>query len=176
MSTAKVKAAAAASPAPAADTPLAANDAAQQIEQAVAAGKDTIETVVKASKDATAKAHTVALQSYEDAMGATKANVDALVQAGTVLSKGLQDIGKALFGAAQESIEDSVAASKQLMAARTLREVVDVQAALSKQSLDRLMGESARLSDLSVKLVEEAFAPLTERVNATVDKLVKSAA
>lgn len=171
MSTAKVKAAAAPQAAP-----LAANDGARQIEQAVAAGTETIDTVVRISKEAAAKAQTAALRSYEDVVGSTRENVDALVQAGTILTRGFQDIGKALFALAQGSIEDSVAASRQMMAAKTLREVVDLQAALSKQSLDRLMGEGTRLSDLSLKLAEEAFAPLTERVNATVDKLVKTAA
>lgn len=180
MSTAKVKTATAVSKAapiaaPIA-APLAANDAVQQIEEVVAIGKETIENAVKASQDAAAKAQTVALKSYEDVLGSSKETVEAMVQAGTILSQGLQDIGKAVFSLAQESIESSVAASKQMMEAKTLSDVIEMQAALSKQSFDRLMGESTRLSDLTIKLVEDAFGPLTEKVNATVDKLVKNAA
>lgn len=217
MSTAKVKAAAASTPAAAAPkaTPVAAAPkaapvvppqvASDAVEQAVAVGTETVETVVAASKDAVApvaeapddaaakggdltegatkgrvetavKAQVAAFQAYEEAVGSAKDAVDAVAQAGTIFSKGLQDIGKLVLGLAQVSVEEGVAASQQLLAAKTLRELVDVQSAVAKQQFDRLLSESSRLSDLSVKLVEESFAPLTERVTATVEKLVKRAA
>jgi len=172
------------------ETATVTETAAKQIEQAVADAKETIETVVKVSQDAATKAANLtkdqvqvavnaqseAFKSYEDAVQATKEAVDALTKSGTILTKGLQDLTKAMFGLAQQTVEDTVAASKQLLAAKTLPELVDAQAALAKTSFDKLFAEGTRLSDLSVKLIEEAAAPLAERVNATVDKLVKRAA
>lgn len=184
MSTAKVKAAAAA---PKAAAPQAANDTVQQIEQVVAVGKETVEQVVKAStetveqvvkasKDAAAKAQTAALQSYEDSVAQAKDAAEAMVKAGTIFTQGLQDIAKQVFSLAQANFEDGVAASQKIFAAKTLHEVVDLQASVAKAQLDRLLAESSRLSDLSAKLVEESVAPLTERVKVAVDKLVKRAA
>lgn len=179
--------------------------ASEAVEQAVAVGAESVETVVAASKGAVApvaeasndaaakrcdqaevltkgrvetavKAQVAAFQAYEEAVSSAKDAVDAVAQAGTIFSKGLQDIGKLVLGLAQVSVEEGVAASQQLLAAKTLRELVDVQSAVAKQQFDRLLSESSRLSDLSVKLVEESFAPLTERVTATVEKLAKRAA
>jgi phasin family protein len=123
-----------------------------------------------------AKVQAAAFQtSVEDAVALAKDNVEAVVKAGTILSKGLQDIGRDVLGLAQASIEESVSASKAVFGVKTLRELFDLQSNLVKANLDKLMSESTRLSDQSVKLVEEAFAPIQDRVNATVDRLVKAA-
>lgn len=141
--------------------------------EVAAKGGDQAEALAKGQADTAVKAQVAAFQAYEEAVSSAK---DAVAQAGTIFSKGLQDIGKLVLGLAQASVEEGVAASQQLLAAKTLRELVDVQSAVAKQQFDRLLGESSRLSDLSVKLVEESFAPLTERVTATVEKMVKRAA
>lgn len=184
MTTAKVKASATVTP---------ADEAAKQIEQAVAAGKETIESVVKASTDvaskgyekavaltkdqveAAVKAHNAAFKSYEEAVAFSKENLDAVVKSGSILSKGLQDISKTVIGLTQEAIEENVAATKALFAAKTLKELVDLQSSLAKTSFDKAVAEGTRVSELTVKLIEEAFAPITDRINATVEKLVKGA-
>lgn len=187
MSTAKTKQTAAAAT-------ITADEAANQIEQAVAAGKETIEGMVKVSQDvaskgyekavaltkdqvdAAVKAQNQAVKSYEDAIAAAKENLDAVTKSGTILTRGLQDLGKNVLGLTQETIEETVAATKQMMAAKTLRELFDLQANAARSTFDKMMSEGTRLSDLSVKLIEEAFAPINDRVYATVDKLVKNAA
>jgi phasin family protein len=171
-----------------------AAEAAKAIEEVVAVGKETIETVVKASTDAASKgydqavaltkdqvaaahkAQNVAFKSYEDVVQVTKDNIDAVVKAGSILTKGLQDISKQVFGLTQESIEEGVSASKAMFAAKTLREVFDLQSSLAQASLDKMFAQGTLLSDRSAKLFEQAFAPINSRVTATVDKIVKQAA
>ena len=185
MSTAKAKSAVAVA--------ATAEAAAQHVEQVVAVGKETLETVVKASADAASKGyekavaltkdhvetaskvHTAAFRSYEDAVTLGRDNLDAVVRAGTILTRGLQDIGKLVVGLTQETVEETVAASRQMMGAKSLKEVIDLQAGLARSNLDKVLEEGARLSDLSVKLAEEAFAPLGERLTATVERLGPSA-
>ena len=53
---------------------------------------------------------------------------------------------------------------------------VEYVAQLGKVDVDKLVAESTRLTEQSVKLVEEAMAPINDRVSVTVGKLVKSAA
>ncbi len=117
-----------------------------------------------------------ALNAYEDAVGFGKEAIEAWVQAGTILSKGFQDIGSTVFGLAKSLVEENVAVSKQFLGVKTLREVVDLQASFSRSQFDRLVSESSHLSDLSVKLVEESFAPIGQKVNAALDKFVATAA
>lgn len=117
-----------------------------------------------------------ALKSYEEASVVAKDALDAVVASSEVLSQGLQYLGDAVYGLTQQSIDDSIEAGKQILAAKTFRELVDLQSSLAKTQFDRLLAEAPRLGDLSVKLVEDTVAPLSASLNAAVDKMVKSAA
>jgi phasin family protein len=174
-------------------SPISAEETAKQIEQTVSVGKEALETVVKASTDAASKgyekavaltkdqvdvavkAQNAAFHSYEEAVAFGKDNLEAVIKAGSILSRGLQDLGKTMIGLAQESIEDSVAASRQFIGIKTLKDFIDLQTSIFKARFDRALDDGSRLSDQTVKLAEESFAPIGERVNVAVDKLVKTA-
>lgn len=117
-----------------------------------------------------------ALKSYEEASAVAKDALDAVVASSEVLTQGLQYLGDTVYGLTQQSIDDGIEAGKQILAAKTFRELVDLQSSLAKTQLDRLLAEAPRLGDLSVKLVEDTVAPLSASLNAAVDKMVKSAA
>ena len=151
-----------ASPAPKAK--IAAPKAAPQ---AVTVTTDHIESVNQAQ--------TAALKSYEDIVGFGKDAVEAWVEAGSIFSRGFQDISSKVINIAQGVVEENVTASKQILAAKTIRDVVDLHSSFSRAQFDRLVSEGSHLSDLSVKLVEDSFAPLGQKVNAVIDKLVKAA-
>jgi phasin family protein len=123
--------------------------------------------------EAAVKAQSQSLKAYEDAVAQAKENLDAVLKAGQTLTKGLQDLGKSVIGLAQEAIAEGVNTSKQLAASKNLHEAVDLQTAHAKNQLDRLVQEGSRLTDATVKLFEEAYAPVQARVSATIDKLVK---
>ena len=123
-----------------------------------------------------AQAQAAALKSYEEVSAVAKGALDAVVASSEALSQGLQGLGNTVLGLTQQSIDEGVAATRQILAAKTIRELVDLQAALAKSQFDRLLTEAPRLGEQSVKLVEDAVAPLSASVNAAVDKLVKAAA
>lgn len=135
-----------------------------------------IEPVVASLTEAGAKAQAATLKSYEDVSAVARDALDAVVASSEVLSKGLQDLGNTVYGLTQQSFDEGVAVAKQIMAAKTVREAVDLQAALAKSQFDRLLAEAPRLGEQSLKLVEDAVAPLSASVTAAVDKLVKAAA
>ena len=111
----------------------------------------------------------------EDFVALGRDNLEAMVRAGTILGHGLQDIGRVMIGLAQDSVAQGVDATQRLMAARTVEEVVDLQSSLARSGLSRLLADGSRLSELSVKLAQDAFAPIGERLSATVDRLAGAA-
>ncbi len=165
--------------------------AVKQVEAAVAAGKESVETAVKVGTDAFAtgyenavaatreqvdaavKAGTDAFQGYEDVVSFGKDNVEAVMESSTILAKGVQDFNKIWFDLAQASVEQNVAATKALFGCKTVKELTDVQSGLASRSYDALVTDSRKLSDMSVKLVEEVTKPVNARVNAAMDKLSK---
>ena len=46
---------------------------------------------------------------------------------------------------------------------RSLKDAFDLQASLARSTLEKTMAESGKLTDASMKLTEQALAPLTAR-------------
>jgi phasin family protein len=148
--------------------------AAPKAEDIAAHAKETVETVMKASQEATQK-------GYEQAMAMTrehmeklqKENVDAFVQASTVVARAFEDMGKAYMAYAQAAADMSLATGKAMLGAKTLHEVVDLQNEYAKTSFDSLLAETTKLSELSVKAANEAMEPIQARVNVAMEKMAK---
>ncbi|HLN22380.1 MAG TPA: phasin family protein [Patescibacteria group bacterium] len=172
----------------------AGTDVVKQIEEAVVVHKATIESVVKAGADvasqgvdkavslskehveAAVKAGSAAFKGYEDVLQFGQANLDAFVQASSIVARGVQNISQSIVTLAQAQIEESVAASKALLGAKTFQDVVELSSSVAKANFDKLVVESTKLGQLSSKLTEEALAPISGRVEAVVKTLTKHAA
>ena len=119
------------------------------------------------------KAATEALKGYENAVSYGKEAVDAVMKSNAIFVKGVQDINTALFGLAQTSLEDSVAATQKIFGCKTVADVMDAQAELAQSNYAKALEDSRKISDLSVKVAEAASKPITKRVNAAVEKFSK---
>jgi len=162
-----------------------------QVEAAVAAGKETVQTVVKAGADVAAKGvekavamsqeHVAAVvkaggeafKNYEDVVAYNKDNVDALMKSNSIFVKGVQDMNKVLFGLAQKNMEDSVNATKKLFGCKSVNEMVQLQGEILKANYAKTLDESRKISDMAVKLAEETSAPITDRLSVAVEKVTK---
>ena len=161
--------------------------ATKHIEDAAEVGKKSVEQVMKAStesceqaismtKEQVEKASEVFLNSYDDATALNKESIDAVVKAGEVLTKGAKTVGKACYEITQASAEASVKAATAMMGAKTTKEFVEIQADFARTSFDNFLSESTRLSDISVKVVNEAFEPLQKQLNTSFEKAFKAPA
>jgi phasin family protein len=160
----------------------------QPLESAVEASKQTVETVVKASADAASKqyekalaatqeqfekATTAAFHSYDELAALGKENVDAFVKASSVLVKGFETFGKEVATYSQASIEKSVSNAQALFGVKTLRDLVELQSEFAKEAFDSWVEQGTKLGEIGVKVANEAFGPIQERVNASVEKILK---
>lgn len=163
-------------------------DAVKTLEDVAAQAKEAVEEIVKASqeqvtrqfeqtmtltKDQVEKASQQMLKSYDEMTAFNKQNVDAVIQSGTIVAKGVETLGKAVASFTQTSIEQSVATGKALLTVKSMRDLVDLQSAFAKSAFDAFMAESTRMSEMSVKVANEALAPINARVNATVEKFAR---
>lgn len=171
--------------------PAAAALAASQAEAAVVVGKETVETVAKVGADVAAKgvekaatmgqeqiaaavkAGGQAFKTYEDAVAYNKENVDAFVQANNIMAKGMQDLNKVLFAMAQKNMEETVDLTKKMFGCKSVDEMVKLQSSLLKTNYAKAFDESRKISDMAVKLAEEAAAPIAGRVTVVVEKVTK---
>ena len=56
------------------------------------------------------------------------------------------------------------------------KDFMDLQSDFAKKSFDQMIAGTSKVSDLAVKVANEAFEPLAQRVNETIEKVSKKAA
>jgi len=85
------------------------------------------EAAAKQVEEAVENASAAFFQGYDEATAVNKESIEAFAKAGEVLTKGAEDVGKAYFDIAQASAEAGIEASKALMAAKSIKDVVYIQ-------------------------------------------------
>jgi len=119
------------------------------------------------SKDALAKSSKLA----EEAVEFNKANVEALVEAGKIAAKGIETLGQEGVAFARKSFEDTSAAVKGYTAVKSPAEFLKLYAENSKKAFDAAVAQTSKTSELVVKLTNESFAPISNRVSVITSKM-----
>jgi phasin family protein len=119
---------------------------------------------------------TQTFKGYEDFAAFGKANLEAFVQANTLFAKGIESLSKEVVSLAQSSLESSTAATKAIFAAKTLKDVVELQADFAKTSFEKLVANSTKIGEMTVKLATDSAAPIGARVTAASEKALKPTA
>jgi phasin family protein len=116
-----------------------------------------------------------AMKTAEELMAFSQGNLEAMVKCGQIWAAGVQDIGKQIAANAQASFDDTMSTFKAMSSVKSLKDAFDLQASLARSTLEKTVAESGKLTDASMKLTEQALAPLTARVNLAMEKFAKTA-
>jgi phasin family protein len=115
-----------------------------------------------------------AMKTAEEMMAFGQGNIEALMKSTQIYASGFQDISKHLAATSKASLEESVAFTKSLMGVKSVKEAVDLQSGFTKSSIEKAVAETSKLTDASVKLAEQAMAPLTARMSLAVETFGKT--
>jgi phasin family protein len=115
------------------------------------------------------------IKTAEDIIAFNQANVEAVVKSGQIWAAGVQDLSKTFAATAQAQIDEALAAVKALAGVKSLKDAVDLQTNLAKSSLEKAVAETSKLTEASLKLAEQAWAPVTARVTLAVEKFGRAA-
>jgi phasin family protein len=185
MSATKTKAAAAAAT-EAADTATeaaattigaAAEVSVKNFEKSIAAVREGIEKATKGLETSQAKLKEgveKAVKTSEELLAFSKGNMEAFIKSAQIYNTGLQGLTKHIAASSKASLEESVAFSKSLMGVKSVKEVVDLQTGFAKSSIEKAVAESNKLTDATVKLAEQAIAPITARISLAVETFGKT--
>ena len=109
------------------------------------------------------------MKSTEDFVAFGQANLEAFVKSGQIWSAGMQDLTKLIASSAKASFDESVSTFKAISSAKSVKEAMELQSSFAKSALEKMMAESNKLTDASIKLTEETLAPITARVGVAVE-------
>ena len=112
-------------------------------------------------------------QAVEDFADITRANVEALVDAGRIAAEGTRSIGQDVVETSREGIEQTAEAVRLIAEAKSPTEFVQLQGEFARTSFDRMVAESSRLTESLVKLAGEAIQPISNRASVSAERLNK---
>ena len=135
---------------------------------------ETIETAFKNGTEALKTNFDKAVKGYDHALGFSKDTVEAYVKAANVAGKGAETINNEIYAYSKQSIEDSISATKALMASKSAHEAFELQTSFAKAAFEGYVSQLTKLSGLLTATSKETFAPIQGRVQAWVD-VVQSA-
>jgi len=116
-----------------------------------------------------------AMKTAEELVAFSQGNLEAMVKSGQIWAAGVQDIGKQIAANAQATFDETLSTFKALTSAKSFKDALDLQTSLARSTLEKTLSESGKLTDASMKLTEQALAPLTARVTLAMEKFAKAA-
>jgi len=131
--------------------------------------KQTLETMTAASNEAIKDGFEKSMNAMNDLSAFQKDTVDAMIASSTTAAKSLEGLNAATLAFARKSMEDGVAAAKSMAAAKSVQELIEIQSSYTKASLDALLAEVNKNSDLMSVMLKDSVKPLNERFSAAVE-------
>jgi len=125
--------------------------------------------VTQHTKDAATKMARAAEEAAEFGRG----NVEALTRAVQLYFTGVQEIGRQMVANVKGLSEHAMEGAKALSAAKSVKEMTDLQASLARTAFEKSLADANTLREQMTKLTEEALAPLTARVTVATEKLTR---
>lgn len=112
----------------------------------------------------------------QDAATMGQDQMDAVMKACTIWTKGMEDILKTCMDIATEAGEKSQNAAKTVMSCKTLNEFTDAQTKLAQASFDEFMTNATKLSEKTVKLCTDALEPINDQMGKSIKRATDSLA
>ena len=110
-------------------------------------------------------------KAIEDFAELSRANVEAIVDAGKIAVEGARSLGQDVVETGREGVEKAADAVRALAEVKSPTEFAQVQGEYARASFDRFVAESSRLTESFVKLAGEAFQPLSTRATLNAERI-----
>jgi hypothetical protein len=107
----------------------------------------------------------------EEFQKASKDGFDASVRSYSELSKGLQAIGTTLVDYAKKSFEDGTRAFEQLVGAKSVEQIWEIQSQYAKKAFDAYIAHATKLSEMYVDVARSAYQPVEQAAATTARKV-----
>ena len=111
-----------------------------------------------------------AWKSAEDMYAFTQGNLEAFAKASQIWVTGLQDMSQGMAAVARTSMDETVGTFKALASVKSVKEAVDLHSSLARTVMEKVVAQGSQLTESSVKLSEQAFAPINARLTLATEK------
>ena len=136
----------------------------------------TAEINFNAGADALKAGFDKAIAGYDSVVGYGKDTAEAVIKSATVAGKGDETLHNEIYAYAKQSMENSIAAGKAILGAKSVHEAIEVQTDFAKSAFENYVAELTKFNQLFSATAKDSFAPLQGRAQAWVDVVQTNAA
>ncbi|MEM7703184.1 MAG: phasin family protein [Pseudomonadota bacterium] len=104
-----------------------------------------------------------------------KANVEAVVESGKIFFAGAQELVKDNVETGKSVVETVTEDAKKMAAVKSPTELMQLQGELARRNFDAVVSFGSQRTEAWVKLYNDAFAPISNRVSVATEKMTKAA-
>lgn len=109
------------------------------------------------------------MKSAEQFISFNQGNIEAMVRSSQIVASGLQDLSKQLAANAQAAMDEGMSTFRAFAGVRSIKEVFEMQANFARASVEKAVTQTGQFTEASMKLAEQAYAPLAGRVSVAVE-------
>jgi hypothetical protein len=142
----------------------AATETARGVEEEV---QETVEANLHAASEIVVDATGMARRQNQKAvtwLDQASQSVQAVAQSNRILARGAGTITLEWLGLRQERVQKTVDGGIDLLACRSMPDVIRLQSALVRQNFEQMIDNSQRLAQLTVQVVQEVSRTVTGQV------------
>ena len=112
-------------------------------------------------------------KGFEDMTAFGQETIEALVKSTEIATKASEELNADIAAFSKKSFDETVAAAKDIAAAKTPTELFEKQTAFATSAFEGFMAQATKWNEAMTAATKEAFEPVNARVNAAGD-LVKT--
>lgn len=132
------------------------------------ASAEALEQIVAKGTEAMKDNFEKAMGNFDKLTTFSKQTMEAFVQSAQAASKGIEALNSEALAYSRHAVEDSVAAAKAILSARSVQELIELNTDYSKTAFDQYVGQVTKFSDMIASTAKQAVNPINSRFNAFV--------
>jgi len=135
---------------------------AETVEQAWQSGSEMAAQLTERSIDQIARAFGISGESAQHATQQSARNLESIVQSGTILAGGLQNISREWVDFTRKRIQQNLQHVDALANCRTPHELIAAHSDLLRDNMEDFVHSARRIAEISAQMAEEAARKMTD--------------
>lgn len=152
-----------------------AQSAVRTMQEAVHTGLSTASELARLTTDQAMQFFNPGKRDARSLGDEASRNLQAVAQAGTVLTRGVQDVSREWFELSQKRLQMNLDGWSSLARCRSVADLVAVQTSLIRDNLEQTLGNSRRMAELTQQLANEASRTVTVQAEKSSQRVSRAA-
>ena len=136
---------------------------------------DKTENMASDMQDRMTSAYGKGTEMASEAVEFQKGNVEAMVESSRILVSGMQDMGRTYVEEARSAAEAMQDDVKKMAAIKSPTELFQLQGEIARRNFDAMVATASKNTEAMIKLANDAFAPVSNRMSLAAEKVAKAA-